>query len=611
MGNIIRTAKDLEAIKASYIKEQAKYKHTVLVCGGAGCVSSNCKEVSDAVTNAIKANNLTNEVNLAITGCMGTCAIGPVMLILPEETYYVSLDEEKATRIIEEHIKGGKIIEEYTYLDPENGKHIPKMGDIPFFSLQQKIALRNCGLMDFSSLDAYISRDGYKALAKCLFEMTAEEIIKVVLDSGLRGRGGAGFPTGIKWNAAAKQVKDQKYIICNADEGDPGAFMDRSLIEGDPHSIIEAMIIGAYATGSSIGYVYVRAEYPIAIERLGIAIDQARKTGLLGENIMGSGFNFDLFIRIGAGAFVCGEETSLIASTEGKRGEPSQKPPFPFESGLFAKPTNINNVETFANIPAIILNGAEWFSSIGTEKSKGTKVFALAGDIVNTGIVEVPMGKSLKELIYDIGGGIPNGRQFKAAQIGGPSGGCLTTKMLDMPLDYESLPKVGAIMGSGGLIIMDDTTDMVDTARYFMDFICDESCGKCVPCRIGTKRMLEILKRIIAEGVKEGDIEILQELGTVIKDSAMCGLGQTAPNPVLSIINNFPDEVKNYKPEINRYTVLQDKCKKCKACLQTECPAIVSRYKNKIEILEDLCTGCGQCSKLCKFDAIVKVGEVK
>lgn len=607
---IIKKISDLVNIKNTYLENQKKFDHSILVCGGAGCVSSNCKEVADALKDALKDNKLDNSNEVLITGCMGTCALGPVMLVMPEEIYYVSLNEEKVKKIVEQHIKGGKIVEEFTFFDEKTGNYIPKMSEIPFYSNQLKIALRNCGAIDFSSIDAYISRDGYMALAKVLFEMNQQQVIDEVIASGIRGRGGAGFPTGIKWSAANKQKNDKKYLVCNADEGDPGAFMDRSILEGDPHNVIEAMLIGAFAIGANEGFVYVRAEYPLAVERLQDAIDMAKEYGLLGDNILGTSFSFNLSIRIGAGAFVCGEETSLIASTEGKRGEPSQKPPFPFEAGLFQKPTIINNVETLANIPAIILKGSKWYNSIGTEKSKGTKVFALAGDIINTGIVEVPMGKTLRSLVYDIGGGILDNKNFKAAQIGGPSGGCLTDSMLDVPLDYESLQAAGAIMGSGGLIIMDENTNMVDTARFFLDFICDESCGKCVPCRIGTKRMLEILERILSEGTKEGEVDLLLELGQVIKDSAMCGLGQTAPNPIISIINNFPDEIKNYKPIINKYTIT-DKCKRCGLCLKLECPAIVSRYKGKIEILEDLCTGCGQCSKVCKFDAIKRIGEVK
>ncbi|MGI6701426.1 MAG: NADH-quinone oxidoreductase subunit NuoF [Christensenellales bacterium] len=605
----INNVKDLLIIKNNYLQAQKKFNKTILVCGGAGCVSSNCLKVNSALKEALAANKIDNENQVLLTGCMGTCALGPVMLVLPEEIYYVSLNEEKVQEIVKEHIIGGNIIEKYTYADSE-GNHIPKMSDIPFFKNQLKIALSNCGAMDYSSLEAYIARDGYMAIAKALNESDRTGVIDEVIASGLRGRGGAGFPTGIKWSAAYKQVNDKKYLVCNADEGDPGAFMDRSIIEGDPHCVIEGMLIGAYAIGANEGFVYVRAEYPLAIERLSAAIEQAKEAGLIGNNILGSGFNFSLSIRIGAGAFVCGEETALIASTEGKRGEPSQKPPFPFESGLFKNPTIINNVETFANIPAIILKGAKWFSGIGTEKSKGTKVFALAGNVINTGIVEVAMGKTLREMVYDIGGGIPKGKKFKAAQIGGPSGGCLTEAMLDLPLDYESVAKADAIMGSGGLIVMDEDTNMVDTARFFLDFIRDESCGKCVPCRIGTKRMLELLERIIAKGTRPGDIDLLIELGEAIKDSALCALGQTAPNPVMSIIKNFPDEIGNYKPVINIYTIT-DACKRCGMCLKLECPAIISRYKGKIEILEDKCTGCGQCSKVCKFNAIKRISEVK
>ena len=542
---MIRNKHDLKLISLGYKSEQSKYKATILVCGGAGCVSSDCAEVKAAVIMALAQYGLTDTVKVVETGCIGTCAVGPVMLIQPEDIFYTSMTPKKAAEVIKANFIENRIIEDYTYFDHTSGRHIPQIQDITFFSQQVKIALRNCGSMDYSSIEAYVSRDGYFAISRAL-EMGREAVIDEIKRSGLRGRGGAGFPTGIKWEAGYKQPGDIKYIICNADEGDPGAFMDRSVIEGDPHSIIEGMMVGAYAIGASQGFVYVRAEYPIAVERLGVAIEQARAEGILGKNILGSGFDFELEIRIGAGAFVCGEETALMASTQGERGEPKQKPPFPFQKGLFGCPTIINNVETFACIAPIILKGAEWYSSIGTEKSKGTKVFALAGNVVNTGIVEVPMGTPLGELIFNIGGGIPGGKSFKAAQIGGPSGGCLTKEHLNTPLDYESVAKLGAIMGSGGLIVMDNDACMVDTARYFMDFIQDESCGKCLPCRVGTKRMLEILERITRGEGKSGDIELLEELSATIKDVAMCGLGQTAPNPVLSTIVNFKNEYEEH-----------------------------------------------------------------
>ncbi len=538
---MIRNIQDLKKIGDAYTAENGSYKSTILVCGGAGCVSSGCAEVSKAVRDALKQYGLENTVNVIETGCIGSCAVGPVALIQPDGVFYTLLNAKKATEVIKAAFVEKRIINEYTYFDENTGRHIPLFRDIPFFAEQMRVTLRNCGQMDYASLDAYIAREGYLAIAKALNADRAA-IIDEMKRSGLRGRGGAGFPTGIKWEAGYKQPGDEKYIICNADEGDPGAFMDRSVLEGDPHSVIEGMMIGAYAIGAQQGFVYVRAEYPIAIERLSVAIEQARTAGLLGKNILGSNFSFDLEIRIGAGAFVCGEETALMNSTQGQRGEPTQKPPFPFQKGLFGKPTIINNVETFACVAPIILKGADWYASIGTEKSKGTKVFALAGNVVNTGIVEVPMGTPLGDLIFKIGGGIPDKKAFKAAQIGGPSGGCLTREHLNTPLDYESVVQAGAIMGSGGLIVMDDDACMVDTARYFMDFIRDESCGKCVPCRIGTKRMLEILERITSGNGKPEDIALLEELSATIKDAAMCGLGQTSPNPILSTIKNFRNE---------------------------------------------------------------------
>lgn len=542
----IMSIDDLKRIKQNYNEKLSKYNYQILVCGGAGCVSSNCGEVEDALKKCLVEYNLQDKISVTQTGCMGTCAVGPVLLILPDETYYTKVNPQKVVEIVKSHIINGQILEQYTFYDKSLKKHIPKITDIDFFKEQVKIALRNCGRMDYSSVEAYIARDGYFAIAKTLGEMSRQDVIEEVKKSGLRGRGGAGFPTGLKWEAGYKAKADQKYIVCNADEGDPGAFMDRSILEGDPHSVIEGMMLGGYAIGASMGYVYVRAEYPIAVERLGKAIEDARKYGLLGGKVLGSDFEFDLEIRIGAGAFVCGEETALMASIEGQRGEPRQKPPFPFERGLFGKPTIINNVETFANIAPIILKGSHWFSQFGTETSKGTKVFALAGDIVNTGIVEVPMGIPLGDILFKIGGGIPGGKSFKAAQAGGPSGGCITKEFLNTPVDYEHITKLGAIMGSGGLIVMNEDTCMVDTARYFMEFIQDESCGKCVPCRIGTKRMLEILERITRGEGQEGDIELLIELSESIQQTAMCGLGQSAPNPVLSTIKYFRQEYEEH-----------------------------------------------------------------
>lgn len=546
MDNRILSYEDLLQIKAFQEAAAERYTHQILVCGGAGCVSSNCAEVEQALHAALSAHGIADETAVIQTGCMGTCAFGPVLLVLPEEIYYTYVNPEKVKEIVAKHIVGGEYIEEYTYYDRDKKRYIPKMNDIPFFNRQVRVALRNCGRMDFGSLDAYIAREGYFAIHKAITAMQPLDVIKEVKTSGLRGRGGGGFPTGVKWEAGYNAPKGQKYIICNADEGDPGAFMDRSLLEGDPHSIIEGMMLGGYAIGANKGYIYVRAEYPIAVERLEAAIKEARERSLLGRPLFDTDFSFDLEIRIGAGAFVCGEETALMASTEGRRGEPGQKPPFPTERGLFQQPTVINNVETLANIAPIILHGGAWLAQYGTEKSKGTKVFALAGNIVNTGIVEIPMGTTLGDVVYQIGGGIPNYKSFKAAQIGGPSGGCLTKENLNTSLDYETLPRMGAIMGSGGLIVMDEDTCMVDTARYFMDFIQDESCGKCTPCRLGTKRMLEILERISTGEGKEGDIDLLIELGQTIQRTALCALGQTAPNPVLSTIQSFRNEYEGH-----------------------------------------------------------------
>ena len=540
----VKNREDLLRIKEDYLRQQQSWRRQVLVCGGAGCISSSCGEVRDALIKSVNAYKLDKEVQVVVTGCMGTCAMGPVILVEPEGVFYTKMNPEKAEQVVARHLLKNEICEEFTYFDEDQGAYVPKMDDIPFFKGQVRIALRNCGHMEYASLEAYISRDGYGALSRVLSGMTPEQVVAEIKASGLRGRGGAGFPTGVKWEAGLKAVSrdGRKFMVCNADEGDPGAFMDRSILEGDPHSVIEGMMLGGYAMGAAKGYVYVRAEYPIAVERLGNAIDQARKAGILGDHIMGSVFSFDLEIRIGAGAFVCGEETSLLASIEGRRGEPRQKPPFPFEKGLFESPTIINNVETLANAAPIILRGADWYHGFGTEKSAGTKVFALAGDIVNAGIIEVPMGTILGDIIYKIGGGIIGGKKFKAIQSGGPSGGCLTKAHLNTPVDYESLASLGAIMGSGGLVVMNEDTCMVDTARYFMDFICDESCGKCLPCRNGTRRMLEILERITeGKGVPE-DLELLEELAGTIRQTAMCGLGQTAPNPVLSTLRYFRSE---------------------------------------------------------------------
>ncbi len=543
---MIKNIKDLNDIKKAYLEKTDKYKYRVLVCGGSGCVSSNCAEVKNALIDEINIKGLKNDVEVITTGCIGTCAVGPIVYVLPDNTYYTQMSAQKAVRVVDEHLTGGSPIEEYTFYDAVQNKYIANINEIPFYKSQVRIALRNCGLIDVDTIESYIANDGYMAIAKILNEMKPIDVIGVMKESGLRGRGGGGFPTGVKWEACYNQKSDEKYIICNADEGDPGAFMDRSVFEGDAHSVIEGMMIGGYAIGAAKGFVYIRAEYPLALKRLESALKEARSKGLLGKKIFGSSFNFDIEIRIGAGAFVCGEETALMASIEGKRGEPRQKPPFPFESGLYQKPTIINNVETFANVAPIMLKGAKWFCTYGTEKSTGTKVFALSGHIRNTGLVEVPMGVSLGDILFDIGGGIPDNKEFKSAQTGGPSGGCITKEYLNIPMDYEHLSEVGSIMGSGGLIVMNEDTCMVDTARFYLDFIQEESCGKCTACRVGTKRMLEILERITEGKGKDGDIELLEELGAVIKDSAMCGLGQTAPNPVLSTIRFFREEYEEH-----------------------------------------------------------------
>ncbi|MGI6777654.1 MAG: NADH-quinone oxidoreductase subunit NuoF [Acetivibrionales bacterium] len=542
----IKSVNDLVNIKNQYREKLGKYKYRLMICAGAGCLSSGSKRVRDVLYQAIEQNNLMDVVKIVETGCMGTCDIGPVMIVMPDNVFYVKLKPEDIPSIVQCHLIEGRIKEDKTYYDTTKDKHIPYLNEINYFKDQIKIALKNCGNIDFSSLEEYIANDGYFAAAKVLKDMSPQDVVDEIKRSGLRGRGGGGFPTGIKWEAGLRAPGESKYLVCNADEGDPGAFMDRSIIEGDPHTVIEGMIIGGYAIGASKGYIYIRAEYPLAIERLEQAITKARKVGLLGSNVLGSGFSFDIEIRIGAGAFVCGEETALMNSVEGRRGEPRQKPPFPFQSGLFTKPTIINNVETFANITSIILNGSDWFARYGTDSSKGTKVFALAGDVENTGIVEVPMGMTLGDIIFNIGGGVPKGKEFKAAQTGGPSGGCITKEYLNTPVDYDSLKELGAIMGSGGLISMDEDTCMVDMARFFMEFVQDESCGKCVPCRLGTKRMLEILERMTRGEGREGDIEKLEELGEIIKETAMCGLGQTAPNPVLSTIKYFREEYEEH-----------------------------------------------------------------
>ena len=594
------------------------YRAHVLVCGGTGCSSSGSAQLIERFEQQLKEKGLEKEVQVVRTGCFGLCEAGPVVIVYPEGTFYSRVKVEDVDEIVSEHLLKGRKVQHLVYVDHATKESTVQksLDEVGFYKQQERLALRNCGVIDPENIDEYIAFDGYKALGKVLTEMTPEEVIKVVLDSGLRGRGGAGFPTGKKWQFAAASKADQKYIICNADEGDPGAFMDRSILEGDPHSVIEAMAIGGYAIGATEGYVYVRAEYPIAVGRLQTAIDQAREYGLLGKNIFGSGFDFDMHIRLGAGAFVCGEETALMHSIEGMRGEPTPKPPFPAVRGLFDKPSNINNVETYANIPLIINKGAEWFKSIGTPGNSGTKVFALGGKINNTGLVEIPMGTTLRTVIYDIGGGIPNGKKFKAVQTGGPSGGCIPAEHLDIAIDYDSLTSIGSMMGSGGMIVMDEDNCMVDIARFFLDFTVDESCGKCTPCRVGTRRMLEILERITEGKGEEGDIEKLEALAENIKATALCGLGQTAPNPVLSTLKYFRDEYEAHIKEkrcpahhcqkLLNY-VITDKCRGCTLCSKV-CPAgaISGNVREQHVIDTTKCLKCGACIEKCRFGAIIK-----
>ena len=593
------------------------YRSHVLVCGGTGCTSSHSNEIIEALESELKAKGLENEIKVIKTGCFGLCALGPIMIVYPEGCFYSEVKVEDVPEIVEEHLLKGRMVKRLIYDETITKDEIKPLNETNFYKKQKRIALRNCGVIDPESIEEYIAMDGYQALAKCLTEMTPEDVIQVVKDSGLRGRGGGGFPTGLKWSFTAKNAADQKYVVCNADEGDPGAFMDRSVLEGDPHCIVEAMTICGYATGATEGYVYVRAEYPIAVNRLDKAIKDARENGLLGKNIFNSGFDFDLHIRLGAGAFVCGEETALMTSIEGNRGEPRPRPPYPAVKGLFGKPTTENNVETFANIPQIILNGAEFFSSMGTEKSAGTKVFALGGKINNTGLVEVPMGTTLREVIEDIGGGIPNGKKFKAAQTGGPSGGCIPASLMDTPIDYDNLTAIGCMMGSGGLIVMDEDNCMVDIAKFFLDFTVDESCGKCTPCRIGTKRMMEILEKITDGKATLADLDELEKLAYYIKENSLCGLGQTAPNPVLATLRFFKDEyiahiVDKQCPAgvckaLLSYSIEADKCKGCTLCSR-KCPvgAISGTVKEAHTIDTSKCIKCGVCMDSCKFGAIIK-----
>ncbi len=587
----------------------------VLICGGTGCKASSSHLICGKIKELLEEKGLSDRVDVVTTGCFGFCEKGPVVKIIPDNTFYTQVKPEDAVEIVQEHIVGGRRVERLLYLDPKSGQHVSDSKHMDFYRKQKRVALRNCGFIDPENIEEYIARDGYIALAHSLLDRTPEEVIEEVKRSGLRGRGGGGFPTGVKWEFARKSVSDIKYVVCNADEGDPGAFMDRSIMEGDPHSIVEAMAICGYSIGSSKGLVYIRAEYPLAIHRLQTAIAQAREYGLLGENILGTGFSFDIEIRYGAGAFVCGEETALIHSMEGKRGEPTMKPPFPAESGYMGKPTNVNNVETFANIPVILTRGADWFASIGTEKSKGTKVFALAGKINNVGLIEVPMGTTLREVIYEIGGGIKGGKKFKAVQTGGPSGGCLTEKHLDIPIDFDSLLAEGSMMGSGGMIVMDEDDCMVSVARFYLDFTVEESCGKCTPCRIGNKRLLETLNKITEGRGTEDDLKTLSTLGKVIKDTALCGLGQTSPNPVLSTLNNFYDEylehVRDHKCRARQckalltYVIDSKLCIGCHLCARN-CPAeaIIGDVRKPHVIIPDKCIRCGMCMARCKFKAI-------
>ncbi|HBH95766.1 MAG TPA: NADH-quinone oxidoreductase subunit F [Ruminococcaceae bacterium] len=595
------------------------YRSQVLVCGGTGCTSSGSPAIIDRLHEEIKKNGLEEEVEVIRTGCFGLCALGPIMIVYPEGCFYSAVKEEDIPEIVSEHLLKGRIVEHLLYKETVTENGIKPLSDTNFYKKQHRVALRNCGLINPENIDEYIALDGYQALAKVLSEMTPEQVIQTILDSGLRGRGGAGFPTGKKWQLARTIVQDggQKYVCCNADEGDPGAFMDRSVLEGDPHAVIEAMAIAGYAIGATQGYIYVRAEYPIAVKRLQIAINQAREYGLLGKNIFGKGFDFDLDIRLGAGAFVCGEETALMTSIEGKRGEPRCRPPFPAEKGLFQRPTVLNNVETYANIPQIILKGADWFSSMGTEKSKGTKVFALGGKINNTGLVEVPMGTTLREIVYEIGGGIPKGKKFKAAQTGGPSGGCIPTEHLDIKIDYDNLIAIGSMMGSGGLIVMDEDNCMVDIAKFFLEFTVDESCGKCTPCRIGTKRLYEMLHKITSGNGTLEDLDKMEKLCYYIKNNSLCGLGQTAPNPVLSTLRYFKDEYIAHVVDkkcpagvctrLLQYKIVEDKCKGCTACARA-CPAgaISGTVKEPHKIDPAKCIKCGACMSKCKFGAIIK-----
>ena len=592
------------------------YKSHVLVCGGTGCTSNGSAKIREELARQLKANHMEDDVQIVETGCFGLCAVGPVVIVYPEAAFYSGVHADDVTDIVNEHLIKGRLVTRLLHTERAGEPPVKALTDTEFYRRQTRVALRNCGVINPENIDEYIARDGYEALIKCLTEYEPQQIIDMIKASGLRGRGGAGFPTGTKWQFVKNAVGDVKYVCCNADEGDPGAFMDRSVLEGDPHAVIEAMTIAAYAVGGTQGYIYVRAEYPIAVERCRIAINQAREYGLLGKNILGTDFSFDIELRLGAGAFVCGEETALMVSVEGNRGEPRPRPPFPANKGLFGKPTLLNNVETYANITQIIRNGPDWFASMGTEKSKGTKVFALGGKIVNTGLVEVPMGTTLREIVYDIGGGIPKGKQFKAAQTGGPSGGCIPPQHLDVPIDYDKLIEIGSMMGSGGLIVMDEDTCMVDIAKFFLEFTVDESCGKCTPCRIGTKRLLEMLTKVTDGTATMEDLDKMEELCYYIKENSLCGLGQTAPNPVLSTLRYFRDEYETHIKEkrcpakVCKKLVsyhITDACKGCTLC-KRNCPvgAIEGEVRQKHFIDQSKCIKCGACMDGCRFKAIVK-----
>lgn len=594
----------------------SKYNMHLLVCGGTGCRASASDSIVTQLRKELESRGLEDQVQVIMTGCFGFCEKGPIVKVMPDNTFYVEVKPEDAAAIVAEHVVKGRKVEHLLYLDPEQQAHVSDSKHMGFYKKQLRIALRNCGFINPENIDEAIARDAYAALGKVLSEMTPEQAIKVIMDAGLRGRGGGGFPAGLKWSLARKNEADEKYVVCNADEGDPGAFMDRSILEGDPHSVLEAMAICGYCIGSSKGLIYIRAEYPLAIERLKIALNQAREYGLLGKNILGSDFDFDIELRYGAGAFVCGEETALIHSMEGLRGEPTLKPPFPAESGYKGKPTNVNNVETLANVPVIFLKGAKWFSEIGTEKSKGTKVFALAGKINNVGLIEVPMGTTLREVIFEIGGGIKNGKKFKAVQTGGPSGGCLTEKHLSTPIDFDNLIAAGSMMGSGGMIVIDEDDCMVSMAKFFLEFTVEESCGKCSPCRIGNKRLYEILEKITNGKGTMADLDNLRNLSVVIKDTSLCGLGQSSPNPVLSTLDNFWDEYIEHVMEkkcragqckaLLRYEIVAENCVGCTACARA-CPvnAIRGERKQIHEIDQSICIKCGACFEKCKFDAVI------